>query len=206
MNFSQDVLFWILLVAVGVTIVVLAQIINAKIKRENIKLEENMDENIFVVRKTKASLLKGLGMIFWGVLMITIFMISRLGGNPTATVGIMIFLCMIFGSIALLGVFEALGYRYWKVDVNGKEIHYRNLLDDKTYTFDMITKAVVNEVSDSLGFGQVGKLNLTIHFGDKDRLSMHSTYIGYNVFSTRLKQEGIEIIPFVATKHKGKQK
>lgn len=198
MNFFQDVLFGFLFVAIGVIIVVIARSANSKIKRENIDSEKNMEPNCFEIRKTKLSLFKGFGMIFIGVTMVALIIISRIGGNPTATGTTLFFTCTIFGLFIILGIGNALEYKYWKVDVRDEEIQHGN----KTYTFDMITKAVIKEAHDSLGFGQVGKQELTLHFGDKDKITMHSTYIGYNVFVARLKLEEIEITPFTKAKRK----
>ncbi|MDR2183630.1 MAG: hypothetical protein LBE55_05600 [Clostridiales bacterium] len=191
MNLFQDVIFWGLLVSAGVIAAVIAQVANAKIKRKNIMLEENMDKNCFVVRKTKLSLLKGLGAAFLGVAMVVFMLVPRAEGNPADTI-VVTLASILFGLFALGGVCGALNYKYWKVRVQRKEIHCRALLESKTYTFDMIQKAEAYEVSDT--FGRVGKQKLRLYFGDKYPLLMHSTYTGYNVFANRLKQEGIEII------------
>jgi hypothetical protein len=144
-------------------------------KREK-KSEQEMNENNFVIRKTKN--------IFWvGVfVIILIFVYIGFAVNSNQAVGrwefIFFFICIIFG------LYQILKYLNWKIIIQGNQIIYLPFFGKKgNFKIDDITYVMQKKKF------MERKKNIII-YSDEEALFFLDTHdIGFKVLETRLKKE-----------------
>ncbi|MCL2772008.1 MAG: hypothetical protein FWD71_01545 [Oscillospiraceae bacterium] len=156
---------------------ILINIIYSRINKGVIKAEKNMDENHFVIHKSKFNMwLLTICMILLGVCSI-LFLTDP---NYTTMWWVLIaVLCF------LLAAFIVLYFTLWEIRVNGNEIRYTTLLRrPKTFTFASVKKVKIKDKS--------LYRSITFYSGTKKLLSIDSSCKGYNIFMARLRQEPVE--------------
>jgi hypothetical protein len=166
-----------LIYIVGFIIFVISSTVLLIVQR---KLEKNMNENHFAVRKPLLTLI--------GAFLVTIvcavlaFLLLTDTGNRVPG--------FVFLIITFVGLIIVANHIRWKIEVTGQKIYFRSLfgLSSKSFTFDCITKAVTKPEQ------YIGE-KVILHAKDKEMLSINTWCRGWSLFEARLKQAGVEIVP-----------
>jgi len=144
-------------------------------KREK-KSEQEMNENNFVIRKTKN--------IFWvGVfVIILIFVYIGFAVNFNQAVGrwefIFFFICIIFG------LYQILKYLNWKIIIQGNQITYSPFIGKKgNFNIEEITWVLHKKRL------MERKKNIILYSEDEALFFLDSHAVGFKVFESRLKKE-----------------
>ena len=169
-----DILYIIVPIVVGIVIYV--------IKKSAGKKNKEMDICSFTISQGKVVTWIG---IIGAMVFLALIVLMTIFPNDTAALWVYI----VFSAFILLGVYIAVYSVSWEVNVTGNEIRLRALFKKtKTFTFDQI-KTV--KVRTHPNYGNQTKLVL---YSDTEKLMyVESHCIGYDLFLTRLQNEGIEL-------------
>ena len=165
------------LLHLGFFVIIVIAIIIAELLDK--KHEKNMDADYFVVRRSILFLWKWLALTFTFIVLIALMRLSQNLGNDT--VHWSMYLTCSAGALFSIGMIA--DYLRWQARVNGQYIYHRSLLASKTFTFNEIIKAKIDEQQNCVLLGS----------GDKELLSISRTSRGYAMLLSCLEQKGIAV-------------
>ena len=144
------------------------------------KENKSIDENKFVIRQPRSTLLLGIAYVFiFGafIILLTIYL------DDVAEWWAYI----IFIALFLIGAFIVLICSFWEVRISGDEIHYRSFFGKrKTYSFSEIEDAKHKNPN-----SRYQGIALYLKQDHKKLLTVASSCPGFDVLVSRLKSEGI---------------
>jgi len=155
---------------ISIVLFVIIMVIFLIIKKREKKSELDMDENNFVIRQPKTSLLIG----------IMLCSISGFGIIAFALVGLdILFMYLMFSFLFLQGFFTIIYYLRWRLIIENNQITFFPFLKEKkTFSIDEITNVKSN-----------GGKKLTVFNHNQKLFSVFSTCKGSSVLISRLKKE-----------------
>ena len=138
--------------------------------------EQNMDENNFVIRKTKN--------IFWVGVIALIIIFLYIGFMVYSNQPIGRFEFIFFSICLIFGLYQILKYLNWKIIIKGNQITYLPFIGKKgNFKIDEITYVMQKKKL------MERKKNIIVYSDEQALFFLDTHAIGFNVFETRLKKE-----------------